>query len=33
MLPIIFMSCEMKCGDYENKRMILRDMLLHIVEH
>jgi hypothetical protein len=23
----------MKCGDYENKRMILRDMLFHIDEH
>jgi hypothetical protein len=33
MLSIIFMSREMKWGDYENKRMILRDMLLHTVEH
>jgi hypothetical protein len=37
MLSIIFicieMSCEMKRDDYENKRMILRDILLHIVEH
>jgi hypothetical protein len=37
MLSIIFIcieiSCKMKGDDYENKRMILRDMLLHIVEH
>jgi hypothetical protein len=37
MLSIIFicieMSCKMKRNDYENKRMILRDMILHTVEH
>ena len=36
MLLIIFiyieMSCEMKIDDYENKRLILRDMLLHTVK-
>ena len=37
MLSIIFIcieiKCEMKGDDYENKRMILREMLLHTVEH
>ena len=37
MLSIIFtcveISWQMKGDDYENKRMILRDMLLHTIEH
>ena len=36
MLSIILymeMSYEIKGDDYENKRMILRDMLLHTVEY
>ena len=37
MLSTIFicieMSCKIKGDDYENKRTILRDMLLHNIKH